>query len=132
MREPDLNRVIVSSVQSEVNRAASNYNFPEKSIPLSSVDLSNLVITGDQVVGGIIKNFSSTGIDDRATQCQITILDTHTIIEQPILTTGIEETRAWTIRKGTAVAQAAGKIHSDLEKGFIRAEVLSFILSSIN
>lgn len=42
------------------------------------------------------------------------------------LTTGVEETRAWTIRKGTAVAQAAGKIHSDLEKGFIRAEVLSF------
>lgn len=42
------------------------------------------------------------------------------------LTTGVEETRAWTIAKGTKAPQAAGKIHSDIEKGFIRAEVVSF------
>ena len=36
------------------------------------------------------------------------------------------ETRAWTIRKGTKAQQAAGKIHSDIERGFIRAEVISF------
>ncbi len=42
------------------------------------------------------------------------------------LTTGELETKAWTIRKGTNAAAAAGKIHSDLEKGFIRAEVVSF------
>ena len=35
-------------------------------------------------------------------------------------------TRAWTIRKGTTAAEAAGKIHSDIEKGFIRAEVISY------
>ena len=34
--------------------------------------------------------------------------------------------RAWTIKKGTKAPQAAGKIHSDFEKGFIRAEVISF------
>lgn len=42
------------------------------------------------------------------------------------ITTGELETKAWTIRKGTNAAAAAGKIHSDLEKGFIRAEVVSF------
>lgn len=42
------------------------------------------------------------------------------------ITTGEIETRAWTIRKGTHAAEAAGKIHSDLEKGFIRAEVVSY------
>ncbi len=42
------------------------------------------------------------------------------------LTTGEIETRAWTIKKGTTAAEAAGKIHSDIEKGFIRAEVVSF------
>ncbi|MBM3191787.1 MAG: redox-regulated ATPase YchF [Chlamydiae bacterium] len=42
------------------------------------------------------------------------------------LTTGEQETRAWTIKKGTKAPQAAGKIHSDLEKGFIRAETISF------
>jgi len=42
------------------------------------------------------------------------------------ITTGEIETRAWTIRKGTTAAAAAGKIHSDIEKGFIRAEVVSY------
>lgn len=42
------------------------------------------------------------------------------------LTTGEDETRAWTIRKGTKAPQAAGKIHTDFERGFIRAEVISY------
>jgi GTP-binding protein YchF len=42
------------------------------------------------------------------------------------LTTGEQETRAWTIKKGTKAPQAAGKIHSDIERGFIRAEVVSY------
>ena len=42
------------------------------------------------------------------------------------LTAGTPEVRAWTIRKGTKAPQAAGKIHSDFERGFIRAEVITF------
>ena len=42
------------------------------------------------------------------------------------LTAGPEEVRAWTITKGTKAPQAAGKIHSDFERGFIRAEVIAF------
>ena len=42
------------------------------------------------------------------------------------LTAGKPEVRAWTIKKGTKAPQAAGKIHTDFEKGFIRAEVTSF------
>ncbi len=42
------------------------------------------------------------------------------------LTAGPDECRAWTIRKGTKAPQAAGKIHSDFERGFIRAEVISY------
>ena len=42
------------------------------------------------------------------------------------LTAGEKETRAWTIKKGTKAPQAAGKIHTDFEKGFIRAEVVSY------
>lgn len=42
------------------------------------------------------------------------------------LTAGPEETRAWTIRKGTKAPQAAGKIHSDIERGFIRAEITTY------
>jgi GTP-binding protein YchF len=42
------------------------------------------------------------------------------------LTAGEDECRAWTIRQGTKAAQAAGAIHSDIERGFIRAEVVGF------
>ena len=42
------------------------------------------------------------------------------------LTTGEMETRAWTIKKGTKAPQAAGVIHTDFEKGFIKAEVVSY------
>lgn len=42
------------------------------------------------------------------------------------LTAGPKEVRAWTIRKGTKAPQAAGKIHSDFERGFIRAEIVAY------
>ena len=42
------------------------------------------------------------------------------------LTSGEPETRAWTIKNGTKAPQAAGKIHTDFEKGFIRAEVVDY------
>lgn len=42
------------------------------------------------------------------------------------LTSGEDETRAWTIKKGTKAPQAAGKIHTDFERGFICAEVVAY------
>jgi len=42
------------------------------------------------------------------------------------LTSGEDEVRAWTIKKGTDAQRAAGKIHSDIERGFIRAEVVAY------
>ena len=42
------------------------------------------------------------------------------------LTSGEDETRAWTIKKGTKAPKAAGKIHTDFERGFIRAEVINY------
>ena len=42
------------------------------------------------------------------------------------LTVGEDEVRAWPIQRGTVAQKAAGKVHSDIEKGFIRAEVVSY------
>lgn len=42
------------------------------------------------------------------------------------LTAGPKEVRAWTIKRGTKAPQAAGKIHTDFERGFIRAEVVNY------
>ena len=41
-------------------------------------------------------------------------------------TTGPDETRAWTVTKGATAPQAAGKIHTDMQRGFIRMEVVSY------
>ena len=42
------------------------------------------------------------------------------------LTAGPDEVRAWTITEGTVAPKAAGKIHSDIERGFIRAEIVNY------
>src|SRR3712207_5152718 len=50
----------------------------------------------------------------------------HTLGLQTYLTAGPKESRAWTIRKGATAPQAAGVIHTDFERGFIKAEIVSF------
>ncbi len=50
----------------------------------------------------------------------------HTLGLQTYLTAGPKESRAWTIRKGWTAPQAAGVIHTDFQRGFIKAEVVSF------
>ena len=45
---------------------------------------------------------------------------------QTYFTAGIKEVRAWTIKSGSTAPQAAGEIHTDFEKGFIRAETISY------
>ena len=62
----------------------------------------------------------SSGLD-RLIQCSYTLLG---LISY--LTAGADEVRAWTIKRGTKAPQAAGKIHSDFERGFIRAEIVAF------
>ncbi len=58
---------------------------------------------------------------DRLIKAAYTLLGLNTYF-----TAGVQEVRAWTIRQGTKAPQAAGVIHSDFERGFIRAEVISY------
>ena len=58
---------------------------------------------------------------DRFIQASYALLDL-----MSFLTAGEDECRAWTIRRGTPARKAAGRIHSDIERGFIRAEVMAF------
>ena len=58
---------------------------------------------------------------DRLIKCSYSLLGLISF-----LTAGSDEVRAWTITKGTKAPQAAGKIHSDFERGFIRAEIIAF------
>jgi hypothetical protein len=58
---------------------------------------------------------------DRLVKCSYSLLGLISF-----LTSGSDECRAWTIKKGTKAPQAAGKIHTDFERGFIRAEIVAF------
>jgi len=74
--------------QAALNQAIEKqtFEYPSGSIPASAVDFSQAVISGDNVTGGIIKNFGSTGIEDQATACQLTIMDDATVVENNLLT----------------------------------------------
>lgn len=63
---------------------------------------------------------SQSGLD-KLVQCSYDLLGLISF-----LTAGSDECRAWTIKEGTKAPQAAGKIHTDFERGFIRAEVIAF------
>jgi hypothetical protein len=66
--------------------ADQKLKFPVNSIPGKSIDTTDWEISGDNINSGIIKNFGSTGIDDKATKCQVSIFDNVTVVENNLLT----------------------------------------------
>lgn len=82
----DFQRAITDSVSTLIADRMSDFVFPVNSIDPAALKLLEFKITGDNVSGGIIENFSSTGIDDRASQVALTILDDSTVIENNLLT----------------------------------------------
>ena len=82
----DFQRAITDSVSTIVADRMQEFVFPVNSIDPSALKLLELKISGDNVSGGIIENFSSMGIEDRASQVALTILDENTVIENNLLT----------------------------------------------
>lgn len=97
----DINLITQDAVSRLLDQKLKDFKFPEGSIKSSAVDFTE-TISGDYVNGGIIHNFSSDGIDDKAKSVQLTILDTHTVIENELLT------RKITIKESTTFE---GEIH---------------------
>jgi len=82
----DLNKIIIDAVGVLLHDKLTDFTFPKNSIDPTAIKISNLEISGDNVKGGTIENFSSTGIDDRTTQIALTLLDESTVIENNLLT----------------------------------------------
>jgi hypothetical protein len=80
----DLTALILGQISSKLDPANTTYPFKENSIDIKSINTANLRISGDQVSAGVIKNFGSTGIDDQASTCQVTILDQGTVFENTL------------------------------------------------
>lgn len=60
--------------------------FPDNSIPITALNFKDFVLNGNQVVGGIHAEFGSTGIDDQATDCILTIMDDYVVVENHLIT----------------------------------------------
>lgn len=60
--------------------------FPNETIPASAINTNGLTLSGNNIFGGIISNFGSTGIDDKANSCQLSIFDEVTVVENNLVT----------------------------------------------
>lgn len=86
----DFTQSVTNAVAQQFEAHIGRTSWPDNSINFSALKQNEIKITGDSVSGGIITGFSSTGIDDRATDCKVTILDESTIIENGIITTSAD------------------------------------------
>ena len=86
----DFTQSVTNAVAQQFEAHIGRTVWPDDSINFSAIKQNEIQITGDSVSGGLITNFSSTGIDDRATDCKVTILDESTIIENGIITTSAD------------------------------------------
>jgi hypothetical protein len=81
----DFDGAIASALTSIINSKLKDFTFPNESINSTAIKQVG-TISGDTVKGGIITEFGSTGIDDKATGCRVTIMDDVTVIENNLLT----------------------------------------------
>lgn len=80
----DLQASIQTVIRNALGDTLTAGSFPESSIPHTSIDFKGFKTTGDSITGGIIRNFGSTGIEDRATDVRMTLLDQAVAFEGPI------------------------------------------------
>jgi len=81
----DFNQSITNAVAQQLEARIKEVVFPANSISFQSIKKDEIEISGDNINGGIITKFGSTGIDDQANNCIITILDDYTVIENNLV-----------------------------------------------
>jgi len=87
--QQNINDVALQAYENVIKEKLRGIAVPAKSMPISALDFSLQKLSGDNISGGIIDRFGSTGIEDQATQCQITVLDEHTIFENNLVAQGL-------------------------------------------
>jgi len=119
--------IVVNLGEEQVGEAAERAAAAEKALgmPAVAVPAALEAEAADLEPGEAAEFLAECGVErgglDQVVGAAWRLLDLQTF-----LTTGDDETRAWEIRRGATAAEAAGRIHSDLERGFIRAEVIAF------
>lgn len=82
----DIKKMVTEAVDQHLNLKIKQYAFPEASVPASSIDWTDMKFSGNIIDGGIIRNFNSTGIQDNATECQLTLVDGVIVAEGHVIT----------------------------------------------
>jgi hypothetical protein len=86
----DVNELVRNVISEELAKRLTSFTFPDRSIPGSAVNPTGLSLTGNNIQGGIIKNFNSSGIEDKSSEVQITLLNEAVVVENKIVTLGLE------------------------------------------
>jgi hypothetical protein len=81
LSKTSVKQVIENAIKHDVDLSVRSFNFPEKSIATESINWSKGSLNGSYLRGGIIQNFSSTGIEDKSPNVQLTILEDHVVAE---------------------------------------------------
>lgn len=80
----DLGEMVGGIVRGHISNLVKSMAFADNSIPQRAINFTGLSLTGDYIKGGIIKNFGSTGIEDRSTFVQLTLMDHAAVFEGPV------------------------------------------------
>jgi ribosome-binding ATPase len=114
--------IVVANIDEGLVAGGVGRDWPEGAIPISAALEREVAGMDDAEAKEILEGFgvAERGLD-RVIRGSYGALDLITF-----LTTGEDETRAWEVRRGATAPEAAGVIHSDLQRGFIRAEVVNF------
>jgi len=80
----NIHELIRTVIHNKITTMVDAGSFPDNTIPHKSVNFKGLTLSGNQVEGGIIKQFGSTGIEDRASHVQVTLMDHATAFEGPV------------------------------------------------
>jgi hypothetical protein len=86
----NLNTMVAELVKSQLEVMVQSLEFPSDSIPARSINWNDTVLSGSKVVGGLIKDFNSTGIQDNASSCQLTIVDGVIVVEGHFVSKGVQ------------------------------------------
>ena len=100
----DINQVVRELVAEEVVRRIKRMDFPVHSIPANAINPENFTLTGNNIVGGIIRQFSSAGIEDKSTSVQMTLIDEGVVIENKVIALGLD-IHGTTILRGDVVIE---------------------------